>query len=223
MEKTIRVTGKGKLAVKPDTIRLILTFEGMQDEYDRAVKQSAEMTEEMKTLFEGLGFERSKLKTVYFNVSAEFESYQAKDKSWKRRFEGYKFVHRTKIEFPSDNEMLGKVLYAVGHASIHPEFNIEYTVADSEKSKNELLGNAVKDSMTKANVLANAAGIELGDILNIDYSWAEIDFISRPMNRMMLEECCMSSPMEADASYDIDIEPDDIEVSDNVTVVWKIR
>ena len=39
MEKTIRVTGKGKLAVKPDTIRLILTFEGMQDEYDRAYNE----------------------------------------------------------------------------------------------------------------------------------------------------------------------------------------
>ena len=42
------------------------------------------------------------------------------------------------------------------------------------------------------------------------------------MDRMMLEECCMSAPCEADGAYDIDIEPDDIDVTDNVTIVWNI-
>ena len=28
MERTIRVTGKGNLSVKPDTVRLIMTIEG---------------------------------------------------------------------------------------------------------------------------------------------------------------------------------------------------
>ena len=51
MERTIRVTGKGRLSVKPDTIRLIMTIEGMQEEYDMAVAQSAAMTEEVKDLF----------------------------------------------------------------------------------------------------------------------------------------------------------------------------
>ena len=31
MERTIRVTGKGKLSVKPDTVRLNMTMEGMKD------------------------------------------------------------------------------------------------------------------------------------------------------------------------------------------------
>lgn len=223
MEKTIRVTGKGNLSVKPDTIRLIMTIEGMSYEYEQAVKESADMTEKMKDMFEKLGFDRSELKTIYFNVNPEYESYQAKDKSWKRRFEGYKYMHRTKIEFPADNSILGKVLFALGHSVIQPEFSIEYTVKNPEKSKNELLANAVKDSMEKANVLADAAGVVLGDIVTIDYSWAEIDFVSRPMNTMMLEECCMRAPAETDGSYDIDIEPDDIDVSDSVTVVWSIK
>ena len=223
MDKTIRVTGKGKLSVKPDTIRLIMTLEGLAYEYEQAVKESADMTEKMKDMYEKLGFERRELKTLYFNVNPEYESYQAKDKCWKRRFEGYKYIHRTKIEFPADNSKLGKVLFALGHSVIQPEFSIEYTVKNPEKSKNELLANAVKDSMEKANVLADAAGVVLGDIVTIDYSWAEIDFVSRPMNTMILEECCMRAPVEADGSYDIDIEPDDIDVSDSVTVVWSIK
>ena len=37
----------------------------------------------------------------------------------------------------------------------------------------------------------------------------------------MLEECCVRS-CEPDEAYDIDITPDDIDVTDNVTVVWTI-
>ncbi|NLG05575.1 MAG: SIMPL domain-containing protein [Clostridia bacterium] len=221
MERTIRVTGKGNLSVKPDMIRLIMTIEGMQEEYDKAVEQSASMTEAIKDVFESLDFERNSVKTLYFNISTEYESYQAKDKSWKRRFIGYKFVHRTKVEFPSDNKRLGKVLYALGHSAVCPEFRIEYTVAEPEKCKNELLARAVADSREKAEVLAKAANVSLGDIITIDYSWGEIEFISRPMEHMMLEECCMREAPVGGA-YDMDIDPDDIDVSDNVTVVWKI-
>jgi hypothetical protein len=83
---------------------------------------------ELKDLFEELGFERKDLKTLYFNVDTEYESYQDSDKNWKRRFEGYKFGHRMKIEFPTDNALLGKVLYALAHCPAKPELSIEYTV-----------------------------------------------------------------------------------------------
>lgn len=222
MERTIRVAGKGKLSVKPDTIRLIMTIEGMQEEYDMALAQSAAMTEELKELFSKLDFQREEVKTLSFNVSTEYESYQARDKSWKRRFEGYKLTHRMKVEFSADNKRLGKVLYTLGHSSVRPEFHIEYTVADLEKCKDALLANAITDSERKADVLTKAAGVKLGNIVTIDYSWAEIDFVSRPMENLMLAESCMRCN-EEDAAYDIDINPDDIDVTDNVTVVWEIR
>ena len=82
-----------------------------------------------------LVFREKDLKTVYFNVDTEYESYQDRDKSWKRRFKGYKYNHHMKIEFAADNKRLGQVLYALAHSSLRPEFSIEYTVADVEKCK----------------------------------------------------------------------------------------
>lgn len=223
MERSIRITGKGSLSVKPDTVRLIMTMEGVYKDYDTAVEKSARMTEEMKDLFEELGFSRESVKTLYFNINIEYERYQAKDKSWKRRLEGYKLVHRIKIEFPADNKRLGKVLYALGRSALEPELQIEYTVAEPEKYKNELLTKAVMDSKQKAEVLVRAAEVSLGDIVTIDYSWGEIEFVTRPMDHSMLKErCMMNSAAEADA-YEMDINPDDIKVSDNVTIVWDIR
>ena len=102
-----------------------------------------------------------------------------------------------------------------------PEFSIEYTVADVEKCKNELLHKAIEDSIQKAQVLTTAANVKLSEIQAIDYSWGEIDFVTKPMNEMRLMECT-ECEMSAPAAYDIDIEADDIDVTDTVTVVWEI-
>lgn len=79
------VTGKGKIAVKPDKIRLYVNKEELCKEYEDTLRRSTEDTELLKDLFEKLGFQRKDLKTVYFNVDTEYESYQDRDKSWKRR------------------------------------------------------------------------------------------------------------------------------------------
>lgn len=55
----------------------------------------------------------------------------------------------------------------------------------------------------------------------IDYSWGEIDFVTKPMNEMRLMECT-ECEMSAPGAYDIDIEADDINVTDTATVIWEI-
>ena len=63
--------------------------------------------------------------------------------------------------------------------------------------------------------------IARGKIINIDYSWGEIDFVSRPLQEMSLR-CCELQECES-TSYDMDIEPDDIDISDTVTVIWGLE
>ena len=63
MERTIRVTGKGKLSVKPDMIRLRISIEGIYEEYDETLRRSSESVEILKNLIEKLGYERKELKT----------------------------------------------------------------------------------------------------------------------------------------------------------------
>lgn len=90
-----------------------------------------------------------------------------------------------------------------------------------EKCKNELLHKAIEDSIQKAQVLTTAANVKLGEIQAIDYSWGEIDFVTKPLNEMRLMECT-ECEMSAPGAYDIDIEADDINVIDTATVIWEI-
>lgn len=216
--RTIRVTGKGKIKVKPDTTRLTITLEGITKEYGEALDESSQDTNSLKDLFEKYEFAREDLKTLSFNVNEEFESYKERQngrETYKNRLVGYKFRHVLKVEFESDNIRLGKILYALANSEIHPEFRISYTVKDPEAAKNEVLGKAVKDAKAKAIVLAEASDVSLKDIQTVDYSWGELDLEVRPMHRDMVCE-------PPKGCYDIDIEPDDIEVTDTVTVVWEI-
>ena len=220
--RTIRVTGKGQIKVKPDMTRITLSLEGIYPEYGETLRRSSQDTERLKDLLTGFGFERSDLKTLNFSVDSEYESYKDKG-AYKQRFVGYKFRHLMKVEFLSDNGRLGKVLYALANCPVKPEFRLSYTVSDPEAAKNELLGKAITDAKEKAAALTQAAGVTLKEIQSIDYSWGEINFEVQPMSRMVMTEECLAEPMAVGAgSYDMDIEPDDIDVSDTVTVVWEI-
>ncbi len=222
-EKVIRVTGKGQIKTKPDMTRITLTLEDTRKDYDKTLKASAEDTEVIKDIMEKQGFERSDVKTLSFNVDIENKSYKDKDGSWKSRFAGYKYRHIMKVEFPSDHDRLGRILYLLANnAAVHPKFRFSFFVKDVEASKNELLGKAVADARAKAEVLTVAAGVHLKDIVSIEYSWGEIDLEISPMSRGLELADCKMMAAEPDHSYDIDIEPDDIQISDTVTVVWNI-
>lgn len=219
--RTIRVTGKGQIRIKPDTTRITLSLEGLYPEYSETLRRSSEDTERLKDLLTGFGFERSDLKTLNFSVDTEYESYK-ENGTYKQRFVGYKFRHLMKVEFLSDNDRLGRVLYALANCPVKPEFRLSYTVSDPETAKNELLGKAVTDAKEKAAVLTQAAGITLKEIQSIDYSWGEIDFEFQPMNQMLVADACCAPAGAGAGNYDLDIEPDDIQVSDTVTVIWEI-
>ena len=217
--RTIRVTGKGQLKIKPDMTRVTMALNGTYKEYGETLRRSSEDTEALKDVLSGFGFERSDLKTLSFSVDTEYESYRDENNDYKQRFVGYNFNHVLKVEFDSDNVRLGKILYALANCKVRPEFRISYTVKDPEAAKNQLLGKAVADAKEKAAVLTQAGGVTLKDIQSIDYSWGEIDFECRPMRGDVLMEC-NEAPMAK--RYDLDIEPDDINVSDTVTVLWEI-
>ncbi len=144
--KTIRVTGKGQIKVHPDMTRITMTLTGMYLEYAETLRRSSEDTEKLNDVLCTFGFERTDLKTLRFDIKTEFESYKEKG-AFKQRFIGYRYEHTMKVEFESDNDLLGRLLYALANGSIRPEFQICYTVKDPEAAKNTLLGKAVTDGL----------------------------------------------------------------------------
>ena len=223
MERTIRVTGRGRVSVKPNIIELNFNAEGLFKDYSEAVRRSAEDTASIREALSKAALNPAGLKTLNFSIDTEYESYQDENSCWKQRFMGYRYRHYMHIRFPNDNEILGKVLYELTQCPVNVDFNINYTVKDKEVVKNALLAKAVADSREKAAVLTEAAGVELGEIVNIDYSWGEMEIYSHSNNRMTFGGAGALMDKCEEASLSMDLEADDISVQDTVTVVWEIK
>ena len=221
MERTIRVTGRGKMSVKPDTIELNIFVSKVYPEYAEAMEASAEMTEVLKAAAERAGFDPRDLKTTGFSINMNYEGVYDEKGNWKNKFAGYRYDHNLALRFDADNVKLGKMLWELSDCGADAEISINHTVKDPEPVRNELLAKAVKDSRTKAEVLAAASGVSLGDIISVDYSWGEMQIYNRTVDNLTFGSNSKISMTEE--SFDMDIEADDIHIRDTVTVIWEIR
>ena len=218
--RTVRVTGKGVLKLRPDVTRLTLTLQGTDPDYSETMRRSAEDAEALRALLLDLGFAWDALKTVQFNIDTLYEGYQDEKGIWRNRFMGYQFHHSMKLDFPVDSDMLGRTLYALSSCPARPESQIGYTLSDPEGAKTALLSAAVSDARAKAETLCAAAGEKLGLLLHIAYSRSEPQMEMRVMRKFASGDNAMP---EAAAGYDMGIEPDDLSISDTVTMLWAIQ
>lgn len=215
--RTVRVTGNGRMKITPDVTRITLSLEGVCPDYGGAYARCARDSASLKDLLSGFGFKGSDLKTLDLSVDPRYEGYE-EEGVYKQRLAGYGYRHVLKLEFIRDNELLGKLLTALAGSPAAPELNISYVAGDPEAAKNELIRRAVKDAESKAAILAEAAGVTLGKLISVDYSVARLDFEISPMSRMMKSEQLSSDS----AGISVDIEPDDIELTDTVTLIFAV-
>ena len=213
--RTITVKGVGSVSAKPDVIVISIDQKTSAREYDKTMEKAAADLDGIRKAIAGTGQDSSKLKTSSFSVDTNYDNKKDSHGNYKRYLKGYICNHRLNFEFDYDMKELGKVLSAIAGCGANPEFSIRFSVKDQNAMKERMLENAVANAMSKAGILAKAAGVELGEILRIDYSWGELEVYSRTQYENSLH-CAMSAP-------DMDIEPEDVEASDTVTVVWTIR
>lgn len=84
MDKTMKITGKGKVSVKPDIIRLNMTMEESYKEYDLTLRQSSETIKILKELFVSLGFKNDDLKLETLILIPNMKVIKPKIKAGKR-------------------------------------------------------------------------------------------------------------------------------------------
>ena len=222
MERTIKVTGTGKISVKPDITIVSLDFYDIAKSYETALKASTNGVNFVKEVLEKTGICRDTLKTTMFNVNSYYQSYKDKDGEYKSRFAGYKYSQTLKFEFDIDNKKLGKVLYHLSKLPISSNFRISYGIKNLEEAKNELLSKAIFDAKKKAEIISKAAGVTLDEIIDINYSWVDVDYRSVQYD-VCEERMKMNKYMNSNEEYEIDIEPEYIQKSDNVTLVYRIK
>ena len=217
--RTITVKGTGNVSARPDYIVLSLNIEAISETYDRAMTEASERIKKLQDAAVLVGYEKSDLKTTSFNVQTRYENVKDRQGNYKREFAGYACSYHLKLAFNFDSKQLAKVISAIANCGAQPEISIAFTVKNPERISEELLINATENARAKAEILCKVSGNALGQLLNIDYSWGELNVFSRTTYDV---EDCIQPLMAMSKCAAPEIEPDDIDVSDTVTFTWGI-
>ena len=217
--RTITVKGTGNVSARPDYIVLSLNIEALSETYDRAMTDASERIKKLQDAAVFSGYEKSDMKTTSFDVQTRYENVKDRQGNYKREFAGYVCSYHLKLAFDFDSKQLAKVISVIANCGAQPEISIAFTVKNPERISEELLINATENAKTKAEILCKASGNALGQLLNINYNWSELNVFSRTSYDV---EDCIQPLMAMSKCAAPEIEPDDIDVSDTVTFTWGI-
>ncbi|MCQ2427670.1 MAG: SIMPL domain-containing protein [Clostridia bacterium] len=214
--RTLKVTGTGRLSIEPDLIVITVGINSVDPDYEKAMETSGAKLNSLKTALAGVGFGEKALKTADFRVDTENESICDENGRYRTVFAGYRVYHGLRLEFDFDSERLAAALSAIAGCMSEPNLGISFTVKDREGVYETLLENAARNARRKAEVLAEASGVVLGALVGIEYNRSDIPLVS-PSTFGMADNCLKRS-----MAAGIEINPDDIKVSDSAVFVWEI-
>lgn len=222
MERKITVKGIGHITAKPDYVVINMTIDATHKKYEKAVEEASDKINNLSSALVKIGFEKDDLKTADFKVNVA-TGYKKNIKGVSEVVKlGYTCTNRMKLSFDFESEKLSKAIDAITTCVSDPKLNITFTVKDEEAVKDELLKSAGANARRRAEILCEAAGGKLGNLVTINYNWNEISIISPTRFDNDYLSCTSELYDEMPMAAPKSIQPDDIDLSDNAVFVWEI-
>lgn len=161
--RDIAVSGVGKVYLTPDIATISIGVHNEDESATRAVESNKAQAKKVSDLLMEMEVEEEDIKISNFNIFPE-ERY---DENGNRVGAVY-IVDNTVIVTVRDLNNLGAIMGSVVEAGANSIFGIQFDVADKTQALTEARKLAVANAQVKAEELAQAAGVTLGQIQSIN-------------------------------------------------------
>ncbi len=209
----ISISGIGEVTAAPDTafVNSGVTSQGAtaREALDANTKAMGELIETLKAA----GIEARDIQTSGFSVNPNYVYSDARDANGYQlppKINGYQVFNNVSVRV-RELAKLGSVLDKAVTVGANTINGVSFSVADPSKLYDEARKAAFADAKTKAQLYAEVAGEELGDIRNINESQG----MSQPPQPYM-----MKAVAEDAAGASVPIEGGELSYSINVQVTW---
>jgi uncharacterized protein YggE len=162
--RSMNVSGTGRVSVVPDIATINIGVRTEADEVNDALSGNTAQANAIAETLKDLGIDEKDIQTSNFNVYPS-DRYNPMTGEVEGR---YFVVENTVIVNVRDLTKLGDVLSAVVEAGANNIYGISFGVEDREAAVKEARELAIQDAKAKAEAIAEAAGVELGDLLSIN-------------------------------------------------------
>jgi len=206
----IAVSGEGSVSVRPDIALVNLGIEVTAGTVADARGQAADAMSAMQDAMNDEGVEDQDIQTQYFNI---YPQYQYSDNK-APEIVGYTVSNSVQVKVRNLDSVSAVLDGAIAAGGDAVRVNgISFTVEDPEEFLADARREAVANAREHAEVLAEAAGVELGDARSINESTSYIDGPYYPA----------VDRAEAGMGGSTPVNPGEQELRVNVSVVYGIK
>ncbi|TAK67983.1 MAG: DUF541 domain-containing protein [Dehalococcoidia bacterium] len=206
----ITVSGEGKATGKPDVAMITLGVSRLADTVDAARNGAATSLDAMIKSMTGNGVSKDDIQTQQFNISPEYDYTNGK-----QLLKGFRVTNVVTAKLRDINKTSTVVDDAItaGGNDVQVQ-NIAFTIDNPDDLKKQAREAAVADAKAKAQTLASATGVSVGEPISITEGVASMPPIAYDIARGA------AAPEAAPATP---IEPGTQDVTITVSVTWSIQ
>ena len=202
---TITVTGSAVVTLEADYARISVGVSTKAKTVEEASQENTACIHAVIAALKEAGVAEEDIATSNYYVNAEYD-YSLGG----QRQTGYNVTNQLTVII-RDMAHIGATLDKATAVGANNIYNIEFLSTQADKAQDEATAHAVQDAMRKAQLLADAAGLELGGILSLTESTGGVYVTAR--NYAFKDAVATSNS----------ILPDDTSVSASVTIVFELK
>ena len=205
-ERTLTVTGNGKVFLTPDIANVSIGVHTEGTDAAEAVSTNNAQTQQVIEELKGMAVEAKDIQTTNFSI------YPRQEYDNNGNLTGITYVvDNTVYVTVRDLSKIGDLLNTVVQSGANSISGIQFDVADRVKALSDARKAAVDNARAQAEELAQAAGVQLGPVQSIAIS------SSTPIPLAQSREALAAPAAE------VPISPGQLSISVDVTVVYEIQ
>ncbi len=202
---TVTASGSGESVAAPDVAEMYFGVTVQSDEAGDALSKANAIAEEVAAAVKGAGVASEDIQTA--NVSVYPEQSYSGDKPV---ITGYRASIQVRAKI-RDIEKIGDVIGAASEAGANEIGGPSFMLDDDADVRNEAIELAIADARERAEVMAKAAGKDLGEIISVSETGLSTPIYYRAAAESM------------DAAGSVAIEPGQLDITASVTVVFELK
>lgn len=216
----IIVKGTGEKYLTPDQIILNFNFYVKGNTYEEVLEVGTNNVYSFINEFLAKeNFTKEDLKTRSFLIKEETRYDEVTRKYLK---DGFSFNQNATLEFDYDKDKLSRMMSSLSTLSMYPKCQINFGVKDEKTVKRSVIDIAYNDAKEQALAIANAAGLELGECVKVDFKPFTTEYVSYSNmdSEMMMRTAKMGVAPERVSTI---FTPEDILISETLYTLWKTK
>jgi uncharacterized protein YggE len=224
-QRMITVSGSAERKITPDQAHINVNISGLDGKLENAKAQHDKKLKDVIAIAKSAGIDAAQIKTQNSSIQPQY-TYDNN----KRQFKGYQVQTSLDILVKKVDD-LGGVIEKLSSAKLESAagnewqglLNVNYTLADPDKIRDEMLADAIKNARAKADRMAAAADAKIGRVVNIAEGGVPSFNFPLPPVPMMARAMSMKAgaAMENDAA--MAPPPGEQQVNANVTVSFELK